>query len=354
MRTLPIACLAVSLPVAAWAVGSDPVPLVEAAKDGNSQLLRVLLQQHANVNAAEADGMTALHWVIRADDSAAARVLIGAGANVNAANRYGITPLSLAAANGSAGTIDLLLKAGANPNAALPSGETILMTASRTGDVPSIKLLLAHGADPNAKNQSLGETALMWAAAENHAAAVAALVHGDAHINARSEVLDLPPFKWLTTGMVSTALPRGGWTPLMYAARQGAIDAGRALTDSAADINAADPDGATALVLAIINGHFDLAAMLLEKGANPNIADDTGMAALYAAVDIHTLPVDQTRPAPKLVDQTDAVKLIQLLLAHGADPNARLTKPVLWRNHSRGDITFGARFHAADARGQKQ
>jgi ankyrin repeat protein len=342
MRILLRVCLAVSLPIGGWAATNDSVRLVEAARDGNRQLLQELLRQHADVNTTEADGMTALHWVVRADDSDAAKGLISAGANVNAANRYGVTPLMLAATNGSAKTIDLLLKAGANPNAALPSGETILMTASRTGDAASVKLLLAHGADPNAKSESMGETALMWAAAENHAAVVDALIHGDAHINARSEVLTLTPFNWVTTGMVSTSLPRGGWTPLMFAARQGAMDAARVLAGSAADLNATDPDGATALVFAVINAHFDLAAMLLEKGADPNVTDETGMAALYAAVDMHTLGGDQSRPAPKLVDQIDAVKLIQLLLAHGANPNTQLKKPILGRNHSRGDASLGA------------
>ncbi len=134
----------------------------------------------------------------------------------------------------------------------------------------------------------MGETALMWAAAENHPEAVKALIEGGADINAHSTVLTLAPFKWVTSGMVSTTLPRGGWTPLMYAARQNSFDAAAALADAKADLNLTDPDGTTALVFAIINAHFDLAAMLLDKGADPNVGDETGMAALYAAVDMHT------------------------------------------------------------------
>ncbi len=315
--------------------------VVEAAKDDNREAVRLLVKQHADVNAPEADGMTALHWAVRANDTELTQLLIRAGANAKAANRYGITPLSLAATNGNAGLIEMLLKAGADPNAALPSGETILMTAARTGDEASVRTLLAHDAKVNVRESSMGETALMWAAAENHPAAVRALVEGGADRNAMSTVLNLTPFKWVTSGMVSTTLPRGGWTPLMYAARQNSTDAARALADAGADLNLRDPDGTTALVFAIINAHFDLAAMLLEKGADPNVADDTGMAALYAAVDMHTLGPMLSRPAPKLVDKIDATELAKLLLVHGADPNSRLKRPVLGRHHDGGDASLG-------------
>jgi ankyrin repeat protein len=315
--------------------------LVDAAKQGDLSTLRTLLKQHADVNTPTPDGMTALDWAVRSNDLDMARLLIDTGADLNDANRYGITPISLAATNGSAAMIELLLKAGADPNAALPEGETVLMTASRTGDPAAIKTLLAHDARVNAKENTMGETALMWAAAENHPEAVKALIEGGADINARSTVLSLAPFKWVTSGMVSTTLPRGGWTPLMYAARQNAMDAARVLAEEKADINLTDPDGATALVFAIINAHFDLAAMLLDKGADPNIADETGMAALYAAVDMHTLGPMISRPAPKLVDKIDAADLAKLLLAHGANPNARLHKPVIGRHHDGGDQSMG-------------
>jgi ankyrin repeat protein len=315
--------------------------LVDAAKQGDTPTLRALIKQHADVNTPASDGMTALDWAARANDLTMARLLIDAGANVKFANRYGITALSLAATNGSAPMIELLLKAGADPNAALPEGETILMTASRTGDPAAIRTLLSHDAKVNAKENTMGETALMWAAAENHPEAVKALIEGGADPNAHSTVLTLAPFKWVTSGMVSTTLPRGGWTPLMYAARQNSTEAARALADAKADLNLTDPDGTTALVLAIINAHFDLAAMLLDKGADPNVADETGMAALYATVDMHTLGPMISRPAPKLVDKLDAADLVKLLLAHGANPNARLRKPVIGRHHDGGDQSMG-------------
>jgi len=313
----------------------------EAVKQGNRDEVRTLLRGKAPVNAPEADGMTALHWAVRANDVEIARALIEAKADVNAASRYGITPLWLAATNGSAPMAELLLKAGANAKATLPKGETMLMAAARTGDVATVKLLLAGGADPNAREETMGETALMWAAAQNHPEAVSVLIAGGADKNARSTVLTLAPFQWVTSGMVSTTLPRGGWTALMYAARQNAMGAARALAEAGADLNLRDPDGTTALVFAIINAHFDLAAMLADKGADPNVVDESGMAALYAAVDMHTLGPMISRPPPKLVDELDAEGIVRVLLTHGADPNQRLKKPVLGRHHDGGDASLG-------------
>ena len=186
----------------------------------------------------------------------------------------------------------------------------------------------------------MGETALMWAAAENHPQAIQTLIEFGADKNARSTVLNLKPFQWVTSGMVSTSLPRGGWTPLMYAARQNGAEAARALADAGADLNATDPDGTTALVFAILNAHFDLAAMLLDKGADPNVADETGMAALYAAVDMHTLGAMLSRPSPKLEDALTSADLVKRLLDHGANPNARLKKPVIGRHHDGGDASL--------------
>jgi len=314
--------------------------VVEAAKAGNRDAVRSLLKDKAAVNAAEADGMTALHWASQGNDLEMARVLIGAKADVKAASRYGITPLWLAATNGSSSMTELLLNAGADVKARLPKGETILMAAARTGDAATVKLLLKRGADANAKEETLGETALMWAAADNHPEAIAALIEAGADKNARSTVLTLAPFQWVTSGMVSTTLPRGGWTALMYAARQNAMGAARALADNGADLNARDPDGTSALVFAIINAHFDLAAMLAGKGADPNVADESGMAALYAAVDMHTLGPMISRPAPKLVDEIDAAGMVKVLLEHGANPNQRLKKPVLGRHHDGGDASL--------------
>jgi ankyrin repeat protein len=278
--------------------------------------------------------MTPLHWAVRSDDVEMVRVLIRAGANVKASSRYGITPVFLAAQNGNAAMLETLLKAGADPNAGMPEGQTPLMTAARTGVPAAIKALAAHGAQIDTAEQWQGQTALMWAAIENNAAAVHTLVELGADKNARSKLLSFPEFKWETSGMVVTILPRGGWTPLMYAARDGAIDAVAALADEHADLNAVDPDGTTALMLAIINAHFDAAAVLIEKGADLNVPDSSGTTALYMAVDMHTMPPMLSRPAPKLVDKRDAADVVQLLLEKGANPNARLKRPAIGRHHT--------------------
>jgi ankyrin repeat protein len=315
--------------------------IADAAKDGDRGQVRELIRLHTDVNAPQPDGTTALHWAARADDIEMAKMLISAGANSKATDRYGLTPLTLAAQRGSAPMLELLLAAGADPNTSLPEGETALMTAARTGDPAAIHVLIAHGANVNAKEKTMGESALMWAAAENHPEAVRVLLDAHAEINAPSTVLHLAPFQWITSGMVSTMLPRGGWTALFYAARQGSIEAARVLADRGANLDLSDPDGGTALVIAIINAHYDFANMLLEKGANPNIADETGMAALYAAVDMHTLGPLQGRPAPRLVDEMSGLDLIQSLLAHGANPDAQLRKPILGRHHGAGDANLG-------------
>jgi ankyrin repeat protein len=159
-------------------------------------------------------------------------------------------------------------------------------------------------------------------------------------VNARSNTLDFPKDRFGLEGVV-TILPRGHWTPLMYAAREGSLEAARVLADAGADLNATDPDGATALVVAIINGHFDTAAMLAEKGADPNIADSTGMAALFAAVDMNTLGEIYGRPPRKSTDKLTALDLLPILLDHGAIVDATLKGPTLYRAHTPGEGSFG-------------
>ena len=337
MRTACGAGLLVLVFSASPRAGGGQATLLDAVKAGNHDAIRALARP-AGVNVPEADGTTALHWAVRADDLDVVRLLLGAGANAKAANRYGVTPLSLAAENGNAVIVEALLKAGADPEARLAEDQTVLMAAARIGNTHVLKRLLAAGADPNAKERVLGETALMWAALENHADAIDVLVGHGADIDARSVATTFPRFKF-GDGIVAraTSLPRGGWTPLMYAARQGATDAARALADAGADLNLTDPNGTSALVTAIINVHFDLAGVLIDRGADAEAAEVTGMAALYAAVDMHTLAETVGRPNPKPHDTLDSVDIVKALLAYGANPNARLKSPLLDRVHNDGN-----------------
>jgi ankyrin repeat protein len=329
------ACLVLAFGcVSAWATS-----LPDAVKDGDRSAAISLLQQHADVNAPEADGTTALHWAVRQDDREMADRLIKAGANVKAANRYGVTPLYLACVNGSAAMIGKLLEAGADANAATTEGETALMTVARTGNVEAAKVLLAHGADVNSKEQWRQQTPLMWAVAESHPEMAQELIAHGANVNARQvtwnwerQITKEPREKWM---------PLGGLTPLLFAARQGCLDCARILVKSGAEINAADPNNISPVLMAVINGHYDFAAFLLDQGADPNIADETGRTALYAAVDMHTMPASN-RPSPNEVDNSlTSMDLIQALLAHGANVNAQLKKIQPYRTKlDRGDDTM--------------
>ncbi len=318
--------------VASVGAAANSTPLIDAVRGGSVEQVRALLEQRADVNAVLPDGTTALHWAAHSDHDEVARLLIAAGADANAANRYGVTPLTLAATSGNAALAAVLLEAGADPNATVGEGETILMTAARTGSVAIIEALVARGAEVNKAEEWQGQTALVFAAAQNHADAVKALVELGADVDARSKRLEFPDFVFQTAGMIYAVQPVGDWTPLMYAARDGAIDAVRALADSGADLNLVDPDGTTALTLAILNGHFDTAVELLEMGADPNVADRNGMTSLYAAVDMHTIQTVWGRPMPLLEDETDPVEMVQALLAHAADPDAQLRRPIIGRH----------------------
>jgi uncharacterized protein len=295
------------------------------------------------------DGTTALHRAVSVGDVAKAESLIRAGADTNAANRYGATPLSLAAAEGNAWLLESLFNAGADAfkaDAALHDGRTLLMLAARTGNVAAVRLLLSKGAKVNAVETRTGTSALMWAALENRADAVRVLTDAGSDVNARSKTTAYPHTPPGVIGdaleegysyVGQTVLPKGGWTALMYAARQGALEAARALVDCGADLNVADQDGTPALTFAIINGHYDVAALLVDKRADVNQSDRTGATPLYSAIDMHTLVTSFGRPElPRTVTE-GSVTAAKMLLAHGADPNRALKTKVLKRTYQAGD-----------------
>jgi ankyrin repeat protein len=284
------------------AAGAE-VTLTEAVKNADVVAVRALLQQRVDVNQSESDGTTALHWAVHRDDLPIVDLLIRAGANVQAANRYGVAPLSLAAENGNATIIERLLEAGADPNA-VAGGDTVLMTAARTGSVGAVKALLARGALVNATESWRGQTALMWAAIENNAAAATALVNAGADLHQRS---------------------KGGFTALLFAIRSGRIDAVRALLESGADVNETMPDGTSGLVLAIINAHYQLAAVLVDHGADPN-ADTQGWTPLHQVAWSRRPNGGLANPPAVPTGTLDSLELIKRLLAHGATVDARLKK----------------------------
>ena len=283
--------------------------LVNAVRRGDRPAARALARLQVDVNARQPDGATALHWAAYLDDVETAELLLGAGARPDAANALGATPLHLACENGAAALVRRLLAAGAAADAALPSGETALMTAARAGSVGAVTALLAHGADVSARETTERQTALMWAASQRHPGVVRALIEAGADVHARSRVRSVAAASSPRTGAAEgvSVVEEGGFTPLLFAARQGDLASARLLLAAGADPNDTAPTGAAALVVAAHSGHGALAAWLLDQGADPNAAG-AGYAPLHAAV-----------------LRGDA-ELVSALLDHGADPNARLAR----------------------------
>jgi len=274
---------------------------------------------------AETDGLTALHLAVSANDVDQTKKLLRGGAKAETATTYGVTPLAIAVTNGNDAIAALLLRAGANPNEVSGDDETPLMTAAAAGHLRVAQLLLESGANPNARDSWRGQTALTRAAAGNHAAVVTALLAAGADPNATDDLIDFFAMVPSEQATPKIPLPKGGVTVLHYAARQGALDAVRALAAShTLDLDRPDPDGVTPLLYATLNGHYDVAAFLLERGASPTKADQYGRTVLYAAIEL-SRPDREPRPWPRTSDQTTPLALARLALAKGAPLDARIT-----------------------------
>jgi len=291
--------------------------LIDKVKAQDASAVRSLLAQHADINATEPDGSTALHWAAQRNGTEILDLLIAAGANVTASTRYHITPLSLACTNGNAVVIEHLLKAGADPNGTSEEGQTALMTAALAGSVEAIKVLLSHEAKVNVAEPYKGQTALMWAASEGRASAEELLIEFGADVKAKS---------------------KAGFTPLLFAVRNGHMDAVRVLLDHGANVNDVAPDGTSALNMAVVNAYFELANVLLDRGANPNAPDPRGSA-------LHTIAwlrrpgsdgaagVGNTPHGPPVpTGSMTAIELAKALLEHGANPNVRIE----WKENTFG------------------
>jgi ankyrin repeat protein len=279
----------------------------------------------SDVNARQPDGSTPLQWAVYRRDVAEVERLLKAGADVSLANHYGATPMSLAARTGDTEIIRLLLKAGADPDSPNEEGQTALMLVARTGNVEAAKLLVRAGAKVNAHEQWGGQSALMWAAARRQPEMVKFLIREGAKVDARGVVRDWA--RKVTSEPREKDMDRGGFTPLLYAAREGCIACARELLAGGADIDLPDPRGTTPLVLAIMNMRFDMAKFLIEAGANIHIWDFSGVTPLYAAVDLNTVPVGLRVDTPS-TDRTTALDIMRLLLDRGANVNAQLKLPL--------------------------
>ena len=306
--------------IAANAAAQDRPALIDAAKHTDRARLRALIQQKVDVNAAEADGTTALHWAAYRDDADSVALLIHSGARVNAANDLGATPLWNASMNAGAGIVKQLLDAGANPNLALLAGETPLMVASRSGKADVVALLLAKGADANARG-ARQQTALMWAVSQRHPEVVKLLVAHGADVHARSsewqEMMAVPPHG---VPLYNKIIPHGRDTALLFAARAGDLESARLLIGAGANVNDADAWGVSVTTMAAHAGFTEMVEWLLDHGADASAAA-AGFSALHAAI------------------MRRDMRMATALLAHGADPNAPLKTWTPTRRSSR-DFNF--------------
>jgi ankyrin repeat protein len=313
--------------------------LVDAARNHDLKTIRSLVSQHADVNTRSDDGSTALLWAAHQNDLDTAELLLGAGADANIANEFRMTPLAQACTNGSDGFVRLLLKSGANPNTPIGTGVTPLMTCAKSGSVDAVKRLVEFGAAIEARETDQHQTALMWAASEHQLGVAQALIDAHADLKAHS---------------------KAGFTAMHFAARQGDLEMVQLLLAAGVNVNilavaeegegkkapAPGPgrsgiqiggpktqgvNGYTPLLVATVRGQVPLALWLLDHGADPNIGD-AGITPLhwastewetYTANRVYGL-IDAMGGIP---DRQAKLRLVNALLAHGANVNARMTKP---------------------------
>jgi uncharacterized protein len=343
--------------LAAAGLQQAAAPLADAARAGDRAAVRKLLANGEDVNAPHGDGMTALHWAAMNGDVELVDLLLHGGASLGSRTRLGgYTPLALAAEAGHSAVVTALATAGADVNAVDTSGTTVLMLAAAAGNVDAIRVLLARGADIQAREKVMDQTALMFAAASNRANAIGVLLASGAQIEATSKVVNLSALSDASAGpgggagrgrgapagnptVAGVDRPytynelvgaQGGFTPLLFAVRQGHVDAVKRLVDAGADVNrVCAGDKTSPLLMAVINGHFDLARYLIDRGADVTLASDGGVTPLYGVLNIQWGPKSMyPQPQAYLQQTLSYIDLMDLLLAKGADPNARVRKKV--------------------------
>jgi len=388
---------AVAISLSMWVSAAGPAPVADAVMKRDGEAVRTLIKGGADVNAAQGDGMTALHWAARNGDVELTRLLLFAGANVKASTRLGgYTPLLLAAQQGHAPVIAALIAAGADVKASNALGTTPLMLAAASGEAQAVTMLVENGAEIEAKEKTFGQTPLMFAAAANRVDAIAALIKAGADLKVTSKVnnvgsLSGPEQEFLAAASGSgnqaggngqgrngqvvapggqadaAAAPaapagggggrrggggtagidrpyfyneligaQGGATALLLAARSGYSEAAKMLVAAGASVNQISAaDRTSPLLIATINGHFDLAHWLLEQGANPNFAAHNGVTPLYAALNVMWAP-RALYPQPRAYNQqrTTYLDFMKALLDKGADPNLRLTRKVWYSEYN--------------------
>jgi ankyrin repeat protein len=385
--------IAILLTTGTWLNAAGPAPVAEAAMKRDREAVRSLLKSGEDVNAAQGDGMTALHWAARNGDLELTQMLLYAGANVKAATRLGgYTPLLMAADQGHATVIAALVAGGADVKAANALGTTPLMLAAASGNPQAVSILVENGAEIEAREKTFGQTPLMFAASSNRVDAMKALIKAGADLKATSKVNNVGNLSGqeqeflaqasgsgnqaggngqsrngpaAATGATAPAQggggggggrrgfggkpgierpyfynelidKQGGHTALILASRSGFIDAAKTLVAAGADVNQISAGDLTSpLLIAAINGHFDLAKWLLDQGADPNAAASNGVTPLYAALNVTWAP-RALYPQPRAFNQQQITYLdfMTALLEKGADPNKRLTRKVWYSEYN--------------------
>ena len=303
--------------------------LADIVSAGEREQALSLLAAGTDVNATQSDGSSALLYAVYAGDVELVKQLLAAGADANHGNEYGAVPMAEAAMQGNVEIMQLLLAHGALPDQTNLEGETALMIAARSGNIPAAELLLEQGAAVNAKESWGGQSALMWAAAQSQPDMLKLLLTHGADVNEHGAA------RLWDRRIMSEPRPKdmnkGGFSPLLYAARQGCTTCVAILADEGADLNATDPDRISALNLALINLHFDTAVALIEAGADVNQWDIFGRAPLYNAIDLNTLPIGGRTDIPS-EDVHTGVDVARMLLERGANPNMQLKLRPPYRN----------------------
>src|SRR5689334_12239583 len=292
---------------------------------GNRDAALKMIAAGADVNAAQGDGTTPLHWAVYKIDADLARALLERGAKPDVINNYGSSPLAEAVKVGNPRLVGMLLDAGSNVEVPNQEGQTALMLAARAGSLDVAELLVRHGANVNAREKWRGQTALMWAADARSPELTRFLIAHKAEIDARALANDWP--SQMTGEPRNQYRPAGGMTALLYAARSGCTDCAQALLDAGADPNRPSPEGVTPLIVAIDNFAYDTAKVLFERGANPRLWDWWGRTALYTAIDMNTYSLDayaERSEPPIVTTKTTALELARLFLAAGVNPNSQL------------------------------
>jgi ankyrin repeat protein len=322
-RTGAVASLLLLISGAAGATDELDAQLLEAAQRNDTADVRELLAAGADPNARAADGSTPMIYAAHFAAIDSVQALLDANADPNVTNRYGIAPMHEAALRADAGLLRLLIEAGAEVDQALPEGETPLMLASRTSGVEAVALLIEHGAEVNVVEQWQGQTPLMYAAAHDRGAVAAALIAAGADVDARTPVSTLP--ERLPAVRYFVEIPMAGLTPVMFAARHGAVSVLHELIAAGADLDARTPEGFSSIVIALDNLHFDAAKVLVEAGAS---ADGGGLFAVIEARN----RVNYVGEIQVPTGAQSSLELLELMLAQGADLMDRLPDHLLDRD----------------------